>query len=79
MSLASWSVLASHARTFGATRWPNSVNTTPRPVRWNSRPPQSRSSSLICRLTCGWLVPYATATLLKLPSSMASTKSFQPA
>ena len=41
MSLASWSVLASHARTFGAMRWPSSVSTTPRPVRWNRRPPHS--------------------------------------
>jgi hypothetical protein len=28
---------------------------------------------------CGWLVPYAIATLLRLPSSAASTKSFQAA
>ena len=33
MSFASCSVLASHDRTFGATRCPSAVRTTPRPVR----------------------------------------------
>src|SRR3979490_2814361 len=78
-SLASWSLLASHPRTFGAIRCPSSVSTTPRPVRWNRRPPHSCSSSLIRRLIFGWLVPYATATLLRLPSSAVSMKSFHAA
>jgi hypothetical protein len=79
ISFASWSLLASHARTFGAIRCPNSVSTTPRPVRWKRRPPHPCSSSRIWRLICGWLVPYAPATLLRLPSSAASMKSFQAA
>ena len=69
------SVCCSHTRSRVAARAPNSVSTTPRPVRLNKRPPHSASNSLICRLMREFTTWRRAATLLKLPASATSRKS----
>src|SRR5207253_9790370 len=41
--------------------WPASVNTTPRPLRWNRRVSSAASSRAICRLTVDWSAPISSA------------------
>ena len=62
MSLTSWLVSISQARTRGMIWSPSSVGSTPRPVRLSNRPPHSRSSLLIWRLMYGCVVPYSRTT-----------------
>src|SRR5450631_565625 len=71
-SKADW---RSSAFTWGSICSPNSVSTSPRPVRWKRRPAQSRSSPAMVRLTAGCTVSKSTAALVRLPSSATWTKT----
>ena len=55
------SASATSARARGSMRSPSSVSTTPRPVRWNSRPSMLRSSADNCRLSADCATPASAA------------------
>src|SRR4051812_26867567 len=55
-------------------RWPSSVSALLRVVRWNRRTPKCCSNWRMVLLTACGVVPCASATLLKLPSSAARIK-----